>query len=79
VGVLDCWRAKLVDSDAVRAGQVQARGQEAIREATDPDRVLLQERLKSHERMAVDLLYGDQRGGQRIVSRFGLTLGKEGT
>jgi hypothetical protein len=53
--------------------------QGAIREATDPDRVLLQERLESHERIAVDLLYGDQHGGQRIVSRFGLTLGKEGT
>jgi hypothetical protein len=53
--------------------------QGTIREAGDPDRDLLQRRLKGHERIAVDLLYGDQHGGQRMVSRFGLTPGMDST
>jgi hypothetical protein len=47
--------------------------QGAIRDAGDTDRRLAEELFTSRERFAVDLLYGDQHGGQRVVTRFGFT------
>ncbi|WP_035795624.1 hypothetical protein [Kitasatospora mediocidica] len=44
----------------------------AIREPADPDHAPLVQRLKSRERINIDLLYGDHEGGQRTISRFAL-------
>ena len=46
--------------------------QGAIREPQDEDRQVIVERLAAKERIVIDLLYGDQHGGQRVVSRFSL-------
>ena len=47
--------------------------QGAVREADDPDREEIHDLFLQRERFAVDLLYGDQEGGQRTVTRFGFT------
>ncbi|HZX54080.1 MAG TPA: hypothetical protein VFE86_05340 [Ilumatobacteraceae bacterium] len=47
--------------------------QGAIREPEDVDRAFLVERIGSTERTLVDVLYGDQHGGQRVIARFALT------
>lgn len=52
--------------------------QGAIREAGDPDRDLLTRIASSGERLIVDVLYSDQHGGQRAVSRFSLAPRKDG-
>jgi len=52
--------------------------QGAIREADDPDRTPLLESI-ARGRTAVDVLYGDQHGGQRFVSRFTLSPREDGT
>ncbi len=45
----------------------------AVREATDPDHDEFLEIIKDPERFAIDILYGDQEGGQRTITRFSLT------
>jgi hypothetical protein len=45
----------------------------ALREPDDPLRVPLTARADHHDRITVDLLYGDFEGGQRIITRVGLT------
>ncbi|HEY8217481.1 MAG TPA: hypothetical protein VIH82_10125 [Acidimicrobiia bacterium] len=47
--------------------------QGAVREIDDPDREEIRDLFVHRERFAVDLLYGDQEGGQRTVTRFGFT------
>jgi hypothetical protein len=47
--------------------------QGAIRDAEDADHGLLACLVGQREIFAVDLLYGDQEGGQRTVTRFGFT------
>jgi hypothetical protein len=47
--------------------------QGAIRDTDDPDLPALRSLLTDRERFAVDVLYGDQEGGQRTVTRFGFT------
>jgi hypothetical protein len=47
--------------------------QGAIRDSEDPDHGLLACLLGQREVFAVDLMYGDQEGGQRTVTRFGFT------
>ena len=47
--------------------------QGAVREPDDTMRDPLQGLVKDPQRFAVDLLYGDQEGGQRTVTRFGFT------
>jgi hypothetical protein len=42
----------------------------AVRDPSDPARVGLLAALEKREAFRVDLLYGDQQGGQRTVSRF---------
>jgi len=46
--------------------------QGAIRDSGDPDNIALQERAAAGERVHIDLLYGDQEGGQRCIARFAL-------
>lgn len=47
--------------------------QAAIREADDRDRPALADAIASHRMVMVDLMYGDQEGGQRTISRFAVT------
>ena len=42
----------------------------AIRTADDPDRATVQRAVAGHESVFIDLMYGDQEGGQRTISRF---------
>ena len=42
----------------------------AIRTADDPDRVTVEQALAVHKSLFIDLMYGDQEGGQRTISRF---------
>jgi hypothetical protein len=46
--------------------------QGAYRNPQEPDFADVLERVRSRERFFIDLLYGDHRGGQRVVSRFSL-------
>jgi hypothetical protein len=46
--------------------------QGAIREPDDPDRDVVRAAIEAREPLMVDLLYGDQEGGQRMISRFRL-------
>jgi len=52
--------------------------QGALREADDPDRALVERQVSAGERTIVDVLYGDQHGGQRVISRFTLIPRDEG-
>ena len=45
----------------------------AIREPGDPDRSGVVDVVTGHRRLFIDLLYSDQEGGQRTISRFSLT------
>lgn len=47
--------------------------QGAIRDPDDPDYALMQAAAESGDRVHVDLLYGDQEGGQRAIVRFGIS------
>jgi hypothetical protein len=51
----------------------------AIRTADDPDRALVQEAIAGPRPLIVDLLYSDQEGHQRTISRFSVSrYGGEG-
>jgi hypothetical protein len=53
--------------------------QGAVRDVDDTDRQMVEDLFTSRERFAVDVLYGDQHGGQRVVTRFGFTAyGEDG-
>jgi hypothetical protein len=47
--------------------------QGAIRNPDDPDYASLREAIENDESISLEILYSDQVGGQRTVSRFGLT------
>ena len=47
--------------------------QGAIREADDPDYPALSRAIRDCAPFTIELLYGDHEGGQRTISRFGLT------
>ena len=47
--------------------------QGAIRATDDIDRAFIVERQGSTDRIIIDVLYGDQHGGQRVIARFALT------
>jgi hypothetical protein len=47
--------------------------QGAIREPDDPHRELLSQAIAERNLILIDLLYGDHEGGQRTITRFGLT------
>jgi hypothetical protein len=46
--------------------------QGAIREADDPDLPVATQQIQARKVMTIDVLYGDQEGGQRMISRFAL-------
>ena len=46
--------------------------QAAIRTADDPDRARVEAALAGRSLLLIDLLYGDQEGGQRTISRFSI-------
>jgi hypothetical protein len=46
--------------------------QGAIRDRQDPVRQVIADRLAAGDRIVIDLLYSDQHGGQRVISRFSL-------
>ena len=52
--------------------------QGALRDRGDADRELVASQVTAGERTIVDILYGDQHGGQRVVSRFSLVPRDEG-
>jgi hypothetical protein len=47
--------------------------QGAIRSPEDPDHAMLVEAIENREPITLELMYSDQVGGQRTISRFGLT------
>jgi hypothetical protein len=47
--------------------------QAAIRMPDDPDRARVEAGLAGRDVLLIDLLYGDQDGGQRTISRFSIT------
>jgi hypothetical protein len=51
----------------------------AIRDADDPDRARLLSAMSQHDRLSFDVLYGDQEGGQRTISRVSLTAAPDST
>ena len=53
--------------------------QGAIRDPEDPCYKIVRTAVETRAPLNVDLLYGDQDGGQRTVSRFRLTARQEGT
>ena len=52
--------------------------QGAIRDRGDPDYEKLVDAARSRTRVMIDLLYGDTDGGQRTVTRFGVSSETEG-
>jgi hypothetical protein len=46
--------------------------QAAIRDPSDPTRAVVEEAVRTEDALAVELLYGDEEGGQRTVTRFAL-------
>lgn len=46
--------------------------QGAIRDRNDPAWQLAADRIRTRDRLIIDLLYGDHHGGQRVISRFSL-------
>jgi hypothetical protein len=46
--------------------------QAAIRTADDPDRSRVEDAMAGTDPLLIDLLYGDQEGGQRTISRFSI-------
>lgn len=47
--------------------------QGAIRDNEDPDMEQLRQAAQGRQRIMVDLLYGDHEGGQRTITRFGIS------
>jgi hypothetical protein len=50
--------------------------QGSFRDRSRPDFVAAREAIDSRSRLTLDVLYGNYEGGQRVVSRFGLTPGE---
>jgi hypothetical protein len=47
--------------------------QGALRDHDDPNLAFVQRAEAGGERVIIDLLYGDYEGGQRTITRFGIT------
>jgi hypothetical protein len=47
--------------------------QGAVRDAEDPYRLQLHAAVAAHDRLTIDILFGDHEGGQRTIARFVLT------
>lgn len=67
---LDSFR-RLTRDLYVAAGDV-AFWQGALRDRGDPELAEVSARIERRERLVIDVLYGDHRGGQRMISRFSL-------
>lgn len=46
--------------------------QGAVRDTTDPAYAVVEEAVRTEDALAIELLYGDEEGGQRTVTRFAL-------
>jgi hypothetical protein len=53
--------------------------QGAFRDPAEPGYAELCEAIQERHRLTVELLYGDHEGGQRVVSRFGLSSTRDGS
>jgi hypothetical protein len=53
--------------------------QGAFRDPAEPGYAELCEAIQERRRLTVELLYGDHEGGQRVVSRFGLSSTRDGS
>jgi hypothetical protein len=53
--------------------------QGAFRDPASPDYKAARQALFDAEALTIDLLYGDQEGGQRVITRFVLRRGREAT
>ncbi|HEY7931919.1 MAG TPA: hypothetical protein VIC81_06630 [Acidimicrobiales bacterium] len=53
--------------------------QGTFRDRTDQEFDKVAQKVNARERLFIDVLYGDHLGGQRFVSRFGLTPEEDGT
>ena len=53
--------------------------QAAFRDPSEPGYAELCEAIQERRRVSVELLYGDHEGGQRVVSRFGLSSIRDGS
>jgi hypothetical protein len=52
--------------------------QGAFRDRDDPDFAAARAAIEARQAISVDILYGDQEGGQRMISRFGITPRQDG-
>jgi hypothetical protein len=52
--------------------------QGAFRDANDPQFAVARAAIEERRPISIDILYGDQEGGQRMISRFGLTPRNDG-
>lgn len=52
--------------------------QGALRDPAAPGFAELAEAIRARRRITIDVLYGDHEGGQRMISRFGLTPREDG-
>jgi hypothetical protein len=73
---LDAFR-RLTRDLYVAAGDIGF-WQGAYRDAADPEIAVVSEYITARERIAIDLLYGDHLGGQRVISRFSLLPREDG-
>jgi hypothetical protein len=53
--------------------------QGAFRDPSAPEFATVRQAISARELLVIDILYGDHEGGQRVISRFVLQPGKEGT
>jgi hypothetical protein len=53
--------------------------QGAMRDPSDPQFAAVRDAIERREGLTIQLLYGDVEGGQRVVSRFSLLPGQEGS
>ena len=53
--------------------------QGALRELDDPDYAGVVEAIQAREPISIELLYSDQMGGQRTITRFGLIPARDGS
>ena len=94
VAVLDGWRVQLRHDGDMERSELDAFRrltrdlyvpvgdvgfwQGAIRDVDDPDRATVLAAIDTREILMVDVLYGDQEGGQRTITRFSLTPVNDG-
>ena len=88
LAVIHGWRAEVSDHTGPRPAPEAFRPQQrdlyipagesgywqgAIRDRADPDYESLRSAMRTGARISIDLMYGDYEGGQRTITRIGLT------